>query len=75
MSFLLSPYLNQILMKLLEVLISLQIIKISMYVSNAHEIIFFKFGTINFMTKDWSQLVWTSFFHIVDQLGPVRTSL
>ena len=38
---------------------------------NAHEIILFLFGTINFTTKDQSQLIWTSFFCVVDWLGPV----
>ena len=35
------------------------------------EVIIYLFGTINFTTKDWLQLVWTVSFHIVDQLGPV----
>ena len=59
------------MIKLLEVLISLQIIKISIYVCNAHEVILFLFDTINFTTKDWLQLVWTGFFRVVDRLGPV----
>ena len=71
MSFSFSPYLSQILTKLLETLISLQEIKISIYLCNAHEVILFLFGTINFTTKDRSQLVWTSFFCVVDQLGLV----
>ena len=71
MSLLFLPYLSQILPKLLETLISIQRIKISMYVCNAHEIILVLFGTINFTTKDRSQLVWTGFFRIVDRLGPV----
>ena len=29
------------------------------------------FDTINFITKDWLQLVWTGFFHVVDRLGLV----
>ena len=66
-----SPYLSQILMELLKFLISLQRIKISIYVCNECKIIIFSFGTINFTTKDWSQLVWTSFFHVVDRLGLV----
>jgi hypothetical protein len=31
-------------------------------------------GTINFTTKDQSQPVWTSFFHVVDQLGLVAVT-
>ena len=58
-------------MRLLENLISLQGIKISIYVCNAREVILFSFGTINFTTKDRLQLVWTGFFHVVDRLGPV----
>ena len=58
-------------MELLKSLISLQRIKISIYVCNVHEVITFLFGIINFTTKDQSQLVWTGFFHIVDRLGPV----
>ena len=46
MSFLFSPHLSQFLMNVLEVLISLQIIKISIYVSKAYEVIFLLFGTI-----------------------------
>jgi len=53
-------------MELLKFLISLQRIKISIYVCNVCEVMIFLFGTINFTTKDWSQLVWTGFFHIVD---------
>ena len=68
MSFPFSPYLSQILMKLLEVLINLHIIKISIYLCN---VILFLFGTINCTTKDQSQPVWTDFFHVVDWLGPV----
>ena len=75
MSLLFLPYLSQVLIKLLETLISLQGIKISIYVCNEHEVILFLFGTINFTTKDWSQLVWTSFFRVVDQLGPVFKGL
>ena len=76
MSLLFSPYLSQVLMKLLETLISLQGIKISIFVCNACEVILCLFGTINFKTKDWSQPVWTDFFHVVDRLklvfkGPV----
>ena len=71
MSLLLSPYLGQISMKLLETLMSLQGIIISIYVCNTREVILFLFGAINFTTKDWLQLVWTSFFRIVDQLGLV----
>ena len=75
MSLLFSPYLSQILTKLLETLISLQEIRISMYVCNAREIILFLFGTINFTTKNWLQPVWTGFFPIVDRLGPVFKGL
>ena len=71
MSLPFSPYLSQILTKLLETLISLQGIKMYIYVCNAHEVILFLFGTINFTTKDWFQPVWTVFFYIVDPLGPV----
>ena len=67
MSLLFSPYLSQILTKLLEALISLQGITISIYVCNACEVILFLFGTINFTTKDRSQPVWTGFFRIVDR--------
>ena len=62
MSLPLLPYLSQILTKLLEMLISLQKITISIYVCNAHELILSLFGTINFTTKDQSQLVWTGLF-------------
>ena len=75
MSLLFLPYLSQVLIKLLETSISLQGIKISNYVCNAHEVILFLFGTINFTTKDWLQPVWTSFFCVVDRLGPVFKSL
>ena len=71
MSLLFLPYLSQILTELLEILISLQGIKISIHVCNASEVILFLFGTINFTTKDRSQLVWTGFFHVVDWLGLV----
>ena len=71
MSLPFSPYLSQILMKLLETLISLQGIKISIYVCNACEVLLFLFGTINFTTKNRLQPLWTSFFHVVDRLGPV----
>ena len=69
------PYLSQILTKLLETLISLHVIKIAIYVCNAHEVILLLFGTINFTRKDQSQLVWTGFFHVMDQLGPVFKGL
>ena len=76
MSLLFSPYLSQILTKLLETLISVQGIKISIYVCNALEVILVLFDTINFTTKDQSQPVWTSFFRVLDRLelvfkGPV----
>ena len=58
-------------MELLKFLISLQRIKISIYVCNVHDVIIFLFGAINFTTKDWLQLVWTSFFCVVDRLGLV----
>ena len=70
MSLLFSPYLNQILTKLLETLTSLQRIKIYIHICNLHEILLL-FGTINFTTKNQSQLVWTGFFPVVDRLGPV----
>ena len=75
MSLLFLPYLSQILTKLLETLTSLQEIKIFIYVHNAREVILVLFGTINFTTKDQSQLVWTGFFHIVDRLGLVFKGL
>ena len=53
-------------MKLLEFLISQQRNKISIYVFNECTVIFILFGMINSTTKDWLQLVWTSFLHIVD---------
>ena len=62
MSFLFSPYLSQILTELLKLLLSLQKSKISIHVCNVHKVIFRLFGTINFTTKDWLQLVWTDFF-------------
>ena len=71
MSLPFSPYLNQILTELLETLTSLQRIKISIHLCNLHEVILLSFGTINFTTKNQSQLVWTGFFLVVDQLGPV----
>jgi hypothetical protein len=43
-----SPYLSQILTELLKLLISLQRIKISIYVCNVCEVIFRLFGTVNF---------------------------
>ena len=58
-------------MKLLKTLISLQRIYIYIYVCNVYEVLLVLFGTINFTTKDWSQLVWTGFFCVVDQLGLV----
>ena len=70
MSLPFSPYLSQIVMKLLERLISLQEIKISIYLCNFCEVTLFLFGTINFTTKDRLQ-VWTGFFRAVDRLGPV----
>ena len=66
-----SPYLSQILMKLLETLISPQGIGIYIYVCSACELILFLFGTINFTTKDQLQRVWTGFFCVVDRLGLV----
>ena len=66
-----QPNLNE----LLETLISLQGIKIYIYVCNACEVILFLFGTINFTTKDQLQLVWTGFFCVVDRLGPVFKGL
>ena len=74
MSLLFSPYLSQSLTKLLETLISLQRIKISIYVCNACGVILFSFCTIYFTTKDQSQLVWTGFF-ILNGLGPVFNGL
>ena len=71
MSLPFSPYLGQILTKLLETLTSLQGIKISIHICNLCEIILLSFGTINFTTKSRSQPVWTGFFRVVDQLGQV----
>ena len=71
MSLPFSPYLSQILPKLLETLTSPQRIKISIHLCNLHEVILLLFGTINFTTKNRSQPVWTSFFLVVDRLGPV----
>jgi hypothetical protein len=56
-------------MELLKLLISLQRIKISIYVHNIHEVIFKRFGTVNFTIKD------RFFFCVVDRLGPVRSGL
>ena len=69
------PYLSQILLKLLKTLTSLQGIKISIHLCNLREVILLLFGTINFTTKDRSQLVWTGFFWVVDRLGPVFKGL
>ena len=71
MSIPFSPYLSQIPTKLLENLTSLQEIKIYIHLCNLDEVILFLFGTVNFTTKDRSQPVWTDFFRMVDQLGPV----
>ena len=71
MSLLLLPYLSQILMKLFETLISLQRIKISIYVHNECEVILVLSGTIDFTTKDQLQPVWTGFFRVMDRLEPV----
>ena len=71
MSLPLSPYLSKIFTALLETLTSLQEIKISIHICNLREVILFLFGTMNFKTKDQSQPIWTGFFHVVDQLGPV----
>jgi hypothetical protein len=64
MSFLFSPYLSQILMELLKFFISLQRIKISIYVCNVREVIFKLFSMVNFTIKD------RFFLHC----GPIRTS-
>ena len=71
MSLPFSPYLSQILTKLLETLTSLQRIKISIHICDLHEVILVLFGTINFTTKTRFQPVWTGFFPVVDRLGPV----
>ena len=71
MSLPLSPYLSQILTKLLETLTGLRRIKISIHICNLREVILLLFGTINFTTKNRSQPVWTSFFQVVDWLGLV----
>ena len=61
MSLPFSPYLSQILTKLLENWTNLQGIRISIHLCNLCEIILLLFGTINSTTKDWLQPVWTSF--------------
>ena len=66
-----SPYLSQILTKLLETLTSLQIIKKAIHICNLNEVILLLSGTINFTTKNRSQLVWTGFLPVVDRLGPI----
>ena len=66
-----SPYLSQILTKLLETLTSLQEIKISIHICNLREVILFLFGTIKFTTKTGHNQSGPVFFHIVDRLGPV----
>ena len=71
MSLPFSPYLSQILTKLLETLTSLHGIKLYIHLCNLHEVILPLFGTINFTTKNGLQPVWTGFFRIVDRLGPV----
>ena len=71
MSLPFSPYLSQILTKLLENLTGLQGIKISIHLCNLREVILVLFGTINFTTKNRSQPVWTGFFRVVDRLGLV----
>ena len=71
MSLPLSPYLGQILMKLLETLTNLRGIKIYIHICTLCEVILLFFGTINFTTKNQSQPVWTVFFRVVDRLGPV----
>ena len=71
MSLPFSPYLSQILTKLLETLTSLQGITLSIHLCNLREVILPLFGTINFTTKNRLQPVWTGFFWVVDRLGPV----
>ena len=71
MSLLFSPYLTQVLTKLLENLTSIQGIKVSIHICNLCEVILLLFCTINFTTKNRSQPVWTGFFRVVDRLGPV----
>jgi hypothetical protein len=44
-------------MELLKLLISLQRIKISIYVRNVCEVIFIIFSMVNFTIKDWLQPV------------------
>ena len=74
-SLLLLPYLSQILTKLLETIISLQRIKISIYVSNECEVILVLSGTTNITTKDQLQPVWTGFFRVMDWLELVFKGL
>ena len=71
MSFLFSPYLSQILTKLLEVLISLQIIKISMYLCNELEVIFIFIWYNKFYSKGPVATGLDQFYLFVDRLGPV----
>ena len=71
MSLPFSPYLSQMLTKLLEILTSLQGIKLYIYLRNLCEVILPLFGTIKFITKNRLQPVWTGFFRVVDRLGPV----
>ena len=71
MSLPFSPYLSQLLTKLLETLTSLQGIIISIYIWNFCEVILPLVGTINFTTKNPLQPVWTGSFRVVDRLGLV----
>ena len=75
MSLPFSPYLSQILTKLLEGLTSLRGIRISIHICNLCEVILPLLCTINFTTKNRLQPVWTGFLRVVDRLGLVFKGL
>ena len=79
MSLPFSPYLSQILTKLLEILTSLQGIKISIHICNLCEVILLLFGTIDFSNKkpvttslDRSLRVWLWSLNIWNSLDWLR---
>ena len=72
MSLLFSPYLSQILTKLLETLTSLQGIKISIHICNLREVVSLLFGEINFTTQ---RPVATGLDRFFSGCGPIRTGL
>jgi hypothetical protein len=72
MSFLFLPYLSQILTELLKLFISLQRIKIYIYVRNVCAVIFKLFGTVNFTIKDqFFFALWTGYGPLIS--GSVYT--